>query len=58
VLGDGPVPRAWVPLLEARAKRAVLPLQFAVGGMTAHINRDLPLVLVQMCEELGIELAR
>ena len=45
---DGParVPRAWAPLLEARDRSGVVPLQFALAGMNAHINRDLPLVLV------------
>jgi hypothetical protein len=37
-------PRAWRPLLEART-RNVHPLRFAVAGMNAHINRDLPVAL-------------
>ena len=32
------------------------PLQFALAGMNAHINRDLPVALVATCRELGIEL--
>ena len=43
----GPVPKAWAPLLEARGRRGVLPLQFALAGMNAHINRDLPVALVR-----------
>lgn len=53
--GDGAAPRAWAPLVEARGRRGVLPLQFALAGMNAHINRDLPVALVQTWEELGLE---
>jgi hypothetical protein len=49
------VPRAWEPLLEARGRRGVVPLQFALAGMNAHINRDLPLALVRTWETLGRE---
>ncbi len=58
LLASGPVPKAWAPLLEARGRRGVLPLQFALGGMNAHINRDLPVALVQTCEERGVQLRR
>lgn len=54
----GPVPKAWAPLLEARGTRGVLPLQFALAGMNAHINRDLPVALVRTCEGRQIELRR
>jgi hypothetical protein len=50
------LPRAWAPLVEARSTRGVAPLQFALAGMSAHINRDLPVALVATCRELGIEL--
>jgi hypothetical protein len=49
------VARAWRPLVEARRRRGVLPLQFALAGMNAHINRDLPVALVQAWAELGVE---
>ena len=51
-------PPAWAPLLEARGRAGIAPIQFALAGMNAHINRDLPLALVQTCEELGLELRR
>ena len=54
--GNGEVPRAWAPLLEARAVPGVLPLQFALAGMNAHINRDLPIAVVKTCEQRRIEL--
>ena len=58
VLRTGPVPKAWAPLLHGRAGRGVLPLQFALAGMNAHINRDLPLALVQTCEDRRVPLRR
>ena len=35
-------PAAWRPLLESRSTRGIARLQFALAGMNAHINRDLP----------------
>ena len=49
VLGPKRPPRAWVPLFEARSRRGIAPIQFALAGMNAHINRDLPLALVETC---------
>jgi Family of unknown function (DUF5995) len=51
-------PRAWAPLFAARASNAIAPLQFALAGMNAHINRDLPVGLVQTFVGLGIEMER
>jgi hypothetical protein len=50
------VPRAWAPLVEARGARGIAPLQFAFAGMSAHINRDLPVALVATCRDAGIAL--
>jgi hypothetical protein len=49
-------PKAWAPLLEARSQRGVAPIQFALAGMNAHINRDLPVALVTTCERAGVDL--
>jgi hypothetical protein len=46
-------PSAWRPLLRARRNRGVARLQFALAGMNAHINRDLPQGIVQVFEALG-----
>lgn len=46
--------RAWAPLLEARARRRVAPIQFALAGMNAHINYDLPIGVVETCESFGV----
>jgi Family of unknown function (DUF5995) len=48
------VPRAWAPLIEARSRRGIAPLQFAIAGMNAHINRDLPVALVASCQHAGV----
>ncbi len=46
-------PVAWRPLIEERGA-ALAPIQFALAGMNAHINHDLPLAVVQTCRELGL----
>lgn len=46
-------PSAWRPLLRARLQRGTARLQFALAGMNAHINRDLPQGIVQVFESLG-----
>jgi hypothetical protein len=49
-------PSAWAPLFAQRSRRGIAPLQFALAGMNAHINRDLPVALVTTCHELGLDL--
>jgi Family of unknown function (DUF5995) len=49
-------PPAWVPLFAQRSRRGIAPLQFALAGMNAHINRDLPVALVATCRELALDL--
>lgn len=46
---DGAEPPAWAPLFEERSTRGLLPLQFALAGMNAHIEHDLPLAVVRTC---------
>lgn len=50
---DNP-PRAWRPLLQCRHRFGIAPIQFALAGMNAHINHDLPLAVVETCAELGV----
>jgi Family of unknown function (DUF5995) len=52
------VPKAWEPVFEARGRRRIAPIQFALAGMNAHINRDLPLALVQTWKARRIEPSR
>jgi hypothetical protein len=47
------VPAAWRPLAELRGAVGVEPIQFALAGMNAHINHDLPVAVVATCAELG-----
>lgn len=48
----GTGPAAWDPLFHARTRPTVLPIQLAIVGANAHINRDLPVALVTTCLEL------
>jgi hypothetical protein len=47
-------PRAWSPLFDGNDNPGVAPIQFALAGMNAHINRDLMVALVRVCEEMGL----
>ena len=47
------LPVAWQPLLAARAAPGIEPIQFALAGMNAHINHDLPLAVVTACTDLN-----
>lgn len=53
----GSEPPAWRPLFAGQSARGVAPLQFALAGMNAHINRDLPVALVTTCRELALDLS-
>ncbi len=47
------VPLAWRPLIEQRAQPGIEPAQFALAGMNAHINHDLPLAVTGTCTALA-----
>jgi Family of unknown function (DUF5995) len=47
------VPLAWRPLAERRAEPGIEPIQFALAGMNAHINHDLPLAVAATCTALA-----
>jgi Family of unknown function (DUF5995) len=49
----GSVPVAWQPLIETRANPNIAAIQFALAGMNAHINHDLPVALVATCRDLS-----
>ncbi|MFJ2866574.1 DUF5995 family protein [Kitasatospora sp. NPDC087314] len=48
-------PACWRPLFALRAHPGVHPLQFALAGMNAHIQHDLPLAVVDTCLRRGCE---
>jgi Family of unknown function (DUF5995) len=47
------VPLAWRPLVERRGAAGIEPIQFALAGMNAHINHDLPMAMVSTCTALA-----
>jgi hypothetical protein len=49
-------PRSWRALFDERARPGISQLQFAIAGMNAHINYDLPRALVLTAREFGGEL--
>jgi hypothetical protein len=53
VRGDE-VPAAWAPLFHHRDKGNTAPIQFALAGMNAHINHDLPLAVDTTCREMAL----
>ncbi|MFJ5269984.1 DUF5995 family protein [Streptomyces sp. NPDC088358] len=55
VAEEGCPPACWRPLLQFRRHPGVLPLQFALAGVNAHVGHDLPLAVVDSCRALGCE---
>jgi hypothetical protein len=55
VLRGEPCPLAWAPLLQERDRGNVAPVQFALAGMNAHINHDLPLAIIATAGQRAIE---
>jgi Family of unknown function (DUF5995) len=51
--GQSAVPLAWRPLFERRGETGIEPIQFALAGMNAHINHDLPMAVVATCVDLA-----
>jgi hypothetical protein len=51
----GAAPKAWAPLFERRADHRLFPIQFALAGMNAHIEHDLPLAVATTCAARGRE---
>jgi hypothetical protein len=49
-----PIPAAWSPLFAWRDRTETCPIQFALAGMNAHINHDLPIAVVDVCRELAL----
>jgi hypothetical protein len=47
------ISKAWEPLFAEARRKGVAPVQFALAGMNAHINNDLPWALLQAWDELS-----
>jgi Family of unknown function (DUF5995) len=54
LLNQRQVPSSWQALFEARHTTGIDRIQFALAGMNAHINHDLPLALLQTDDELHL----
>ena len=52
------VARAWLPLFQSSDRHGIKRVQFALAGINAHINHDLPVALVQTGKALRIVLKR
>lgn len=48
-------PKCWKVLFRARNDARLARIQFALAGVNAHIDHDLPGALVQTCREFSIE---
>jgi hypothetical protein len=48
------VPRAWMALFEVRDNQNIERVQFALAGINAHINHDLPLALMQTGKDMHV----
>jgi hypothetical protein len=49
-------PRCWEELVRHRETGDISPLMFAIAGVNAHVNFDLPFALVTACERMACEL--
>ncbi|MEV5988214.1 DUF5995 family protein [Streptomyces sp. NPDC052051] len=50
---QGEPPACWRPLFRSRHHPGVLPVQFALAGVNAHVGHDLALAVVAACRSLG-----
>ena len=53
-LADRPTPGCWQAVFDQRSQPAIARIQFALAGMNAHINHDLPQAVVATCRNTGI----
>jgi hypothetical protein len=57
-LGGGNPPGCWQALFARRGDVRIARIQFALAGMNAHINHDLPEAIVNTCSATGSTPAR
>jgi hypothetical protein len=53
-LSGQPTAGCWRVLFDRRAETAIARIQFALAGINAHINHDLPAAIVTTCELRGL----
>jgi hypothetical protein len=49
-LSEGSCPECWKAMLTVRDQVKIARIQFALAGMNAHINHDLPMAIVSTCQ--------
>ena len=49
-LSGAPCPGCWEAMFSCRNQTKICRIQFALAGMNAHINHDLPLAIVATCK--------
>lgn len=47
-------PGCWQALFARREQAAIARIQFALAGVNAHINHDLPMALIATCQAAGL----
>jgi len=52
-LSGAPTPGCWQALFNQRGQAAIARIQFALAGVNAHINHDLPQAIVATCKALA-----
>jgi hypothetical protein len=52
-LSGKPAPGCWMALFERRSEVEIARIQFALAGINAHINHDLPLAVDATCQATG-----
>ncbi|MGA3045576.1 MAG: DUF5995 family protein [Terracidiphilus sp.] len=53
-LSGAPTPGCWQAVFSVRNQTAVARIQFALAGMNAHINHDLPQAILTTCQATAI----
>jgi hypothetical protein len=51
---QGKAPGCWQALFDRRHQTAIARIQFAMAGMNAHINHDLPQAVLDICQTTGV----
>lgn len=52
-LSGSPCPGCWSAMFSVRNQTDIARIQFALAGMNAHINHDLPLAIISTCKSTG-----
>src|ERR1035438_1001287 len=53
-LSGAPTPGCWQAIFAQRNQPAIARIQFAMAGMNAHINHDLPQAVMALCQATSI----